>query len=187
MESIYEYGARAGFWRLHRMFTEAEVPVTVYGVATALARSPDQVAAMQEAGWEIASHGLKWIDYRDYSIEDERRDMAEAIRLHAEVTGERPTGWYTGPQLASTRCGSPPRKAASTMSPTPMTTTCPTGSTMTGTATRSAPQLIIPYTLDANDMRFATPQGFNSGDQFFAYLKDASTRSTPRARRAGRA
>ena len=76
MESIYEYGARAGFWRLHRIFTEAAVPVTVYGVATALARSPDQVAAMQQAGWEIASHGLKWIDYRDYSIDDERRDMA---------------------------------------------------------------------------------------------------------------
>ena len=96
MELIYEYGARAGFWRLHRLFTEAEVPVTVYGVATALARSPDQVAAMQEAGWEIASHGLKWIDYRDHAPEDERRDMAEAIRLHYEVTGERPTGWYTG-------------------------------------------------------------------------------------------
>src|SRR3954469_3179150 len=92
MESIYEYGARAGFWRLHRMFTEAAVPVTVYGVATALARSPDQLGAMQQAGWEIASHGLKWIDYRDYAIDDERRDMAEAIRLHAEVTGERPTG-----------------------------------------------------------------------------------------------
>ena len=91
MESIYEYGARAGFWRLHRMFTEADVPVTVYGVATALARSPDQVAAMQEAGWEIASHGLKWIDYRDYSIDDERRHMDEAIKLHREVTGERPT------------------------------------------------------------------------------------------------
>ena len=103
MESIYEYGARAGFWRLHRMFTEAEVPVTVYGVATALARSPDQVAAMQEAGWEIASHGLKWIDYRDYAPEDERRHMDEAIRLHAEVTGERPTGWYTGPHLGQHR------------------------------------------------------------------------------------
>ena len=137
MESIYEYGARAGFWRLHRMFTEASVPVTVYGVATALARSPDQVAAMQEAGWEIASHGLKWIDYRDYAIDDERRDIAEAIRLHAEVTGERPTGWYTGRSSANT-VGSPPRKAASPMSPTPMTTTCPTGSTMTGMATTSA-------------------------------------------------
>ena len=96
MESIYEYGARAGFWRLHRMFTEAGVPVTVYGVATALARSPDQVAAMQEAGWEIASHGLKWIDYRDTPPEDERRHIDEAIRLHTEVTGERPLGWYTG-------------------------------------------------------------------------------------------
>ena len=81
MESIYEYGARAGFWRLHRMFTEAEVPVTVYGVATALARSPDQVAAMQDAGWEIASHGLKWIDYRDYTIEDERARPASGDQL----------------------------------------------------------------------------------------------------------
>ena len=87
MESIYEYGARAGFWRLHRLFTEAGVPVTVYGVATALARSPDQVAAMQEAGWEVASHGLKWIDYRDHTLEDERRDMEAAIRLHAEESG----------------------------------------------------------------------------------------------------
>ena len=99
MESIYEYGARAGFWRLHRMFTEAEVPVTVYGVATALARSPDQVAAMQEAGWEIASHGLKWIDYRDYSIEDERRDMDEAIRLHARGDRRAPDRLVHRPHL----------------------------------------------------------------------------------------
>ena len=97
MESIYEYGARAGFWRLHRMFTERDVPVTVYGVATALARSPDQVAAMQEAGWEIASHGLKWIDYRDHR--PRRRARATWTRRSActaRSTGERPTGWYTG-------------------------------------------------------------------------------------------
>ena len=157
MESIYEYGARAGFWRLHRMFTDADVPVTVYGVATALARSPDQVAAMQEAGWEIASHGLKWIDYRDYAVEDERRRHGtRRSGCTREVTGERPTGWYTGRTSVNT-VGSPPRKAASTMSPTPMTTNCPTGSSMT--ARRLRPQLIIPYTLDANDMRFATPQG----------------------------
>ena len=96
IESMYEYGARAGFWRLHRMFTQADVPVTVYGVATALARSPDQVAAMQEADWEIATHGLRWIDYRDHSEEEEMRDLVESIRLHAEVTGERPRGIYLG-------------------------------------------------------------------------------------------
>ena len=96
MESIYEYGARAGFWRLHRMFTARDIPVTVYGVATALARSPAQVAAMQDAGWEIASHGLKWVDYRDIAARPRRADIAEAIRLHTEVTGERPRGWYTG-------------------------------------------------------------------------------------------
>ena len=186
MELIYEYGARAGFWRLHRMFTEADVPVTVYGVATALARSPDQVAAMQAGrlGDRLARAEMDRLP-RPCRSRTSARHGREAIRLHAEVTGERPTGWYTGRSSLNT-VGSPPRKAASTMSPTPMTTTCPTGSTMTGTATHR-PQLIIPYTLDANDMRFATPQGFNSGDQFFAYLKDASTRSMPRARRAGRA
>ena len=96
MESIYEYGARAGFWRLHRLFTEKNVPVTVYGVATALERSPQQVVAMQTADWEIASHGLKWIEYKDFTPEQERADLHEAIRIHTEVTGERPRGWYTG-------------------------------------------------------------------------------------------
>ena len=96
MESIYEYGARAGFWRLWRMFTARKVPLTIYGVATALERSPVQVAAMAEAGWEIASHGLKWIEHKDMPIEEERRQMREAIRIHTEVTGSRPLGWYTG-------------------------------------------------------------------------------------------
>src|SRR5690606_12020395 len=96
MESIYEYGARAGFWRLHRLFTGAQIPVTVYGVATALARSPEQVAAMQEADWEIASHGYKWIEYKDFPIEEERRHLDAAIRMHREVTGERPRGFYLG-------------------------------------------------------------------------------------------
>ena len=96
MELIYEYGSRAGFWRLWRMFTERELPVTVFGVATALARNPEAVAAMKEAGWEIASHGLKWIDYKDFSPEEERAHLREAVRIHTEVTGERPLGWYTG-------------------------------------------------------------------------------------------
>ena len=96
MESIYEYGARAGFWRLWRMFSERRMQVTVYGVATALQKNRQAVAAMTEAGWEIASHGLKWIDYKDFSAEDERAHMMQAIRIHEEVTGERPLGWYTG-------------------------------------------------------------------------------------------
>src|SRR5215831_16343065 len=96
VESMYEYGSRAGFWRLWRMFMDRRLPLTVFGVATALARNPDAVAAMREAGWEIASHGLKWIDYRNVSEEQERAHLYEAIRIHTRVTGERPFGWYTG-------------------------------------------------------------------------------------------
>ena len=166
MESIYDYGARAGFWRLHRLFTDRNVPVTVYGVASALARAPEQVEAMQTAGWEIASHGLKWIDYRDHSEEAEAADMKEAIRLHTEVTGEAPRGWYCGRTSANTV-----RLAAQTGAFDYISDTydddLPYWSDIAGTD-----QLIIPYTLDCNDMRFATPQGFNSGDQFYTYLCD---------------
>jgi OHCU decarboxylase len=172
MESIYEYGARAGFWRLHRMFTEADVPVTVYGVASALARSPDQVTAMQEAGWEIASHGLRWIDYRDHKMEDERRDLDEAIRLHAEVTGERPTGLYLGRTSVNSVRLAAAEGGFDYVSDT-YDDELPYWLDHDGHGGPLKPQLIIPYTLEANDMRFATPQGFNSGDQFFAYLKDS--------------
>jgi OHCU decarboxylase len=172
MESIYEYGARAGFWRLHRMFTEAEVPVTVYGVASALARSPDQVAAMQEAGWEIASHGLRWIDYRDHKMEDERRDLQEAIQLHAEVTGERPTGLYLGRTSVNSVRLAAAEGGFDYVSDT-YDDELPYWLDHDGHGGAIQPQLIIPYTLDANDMRFATPQGFNSGNQFFAYLRDS--------------
>lgn len=166
MESIYDYGARAGFWRLHRLFTGAGIPVTVYGVASALARAPEQVEAMKDAGWEIASHGLRWIDYKDHSEADERADMAEAIRLHTEVVGEPPKGWYCGRTSINTV-----RLAAETGQFDYISDTydddLPYWSDIAGTE-----QLIIPYTLDCNDMRFATPQGFNSGDQFYTYLKD---------------
>ncbi|RWN25850.1 allantoinase PuuE [Mesorhizobium sp.] len=172
MESIYEYGARAGFWRLLRLFTEAEVPVTCYGVATALARSPDQVAAMQEAGWEIASHGLKWIDYRDHAPKDERRDMEAAVSLHYEVTGARPTGWYTGRTSINTVRLAAEEGGFDYVSDT-YDDELPYWLEHDGPDGSTKPQLIIPYTLDANDMRFATPQGFNSGDQFFAYLRDS--------------
>lgn len=165
MESIYEYGARAGFWRLHRLFTGAGIPVTVYGVAQALARSPEQVEAMQDAGWEIASHGLKWIDYKDHTPQDEAADIAEAVRLHTEVTGTRPQGWYTG------RCSVNTIPLAAEHDLAYISDTydddLPYWLELGACA-----QLIIPYTLDCNDMRFATPQGFNSGDQFFAYLRD---------------
>lgn len=166
MESIYDYGARAGFWRLHRLFTGADVPVTVYGVASALARAPEQVEAMQTAGWEIASHGLKWIDYRDHSEEAERADMAEAIRLHTEVTGQAPRGWYCGRTSANTVAMAAQTGAFDYVSDT-YDDDLPYWMRLGG-----RDQLIIPYTLDCNDMRFATPQGFNSGDQFYAYLRD---------------
>ncbi|WP_299677997.1 allantoinase PuuE [uncultured Roseobacter sp.] len=166
MESIYDYGARAGFWRLHRLFTGAGIPVTVYGVASALARAPEQVRAMQDAGWEIASHGLKWIDYKDHSEADEMADMMEAIRLHGEVTGESPRGWYTG------RCSeNTVALAAKTGQFEYISDTYDDDLPYWARIGRRT-QLIIPYTLDCNDMRFATPQGFNSGDQFFAYLRD---------------
>ncbi len=167
METIYEYGARAGFWRLHRLFTELNVPATVYGVATALARSPEQVQAMQDAGWEIASHGLKWIEYKDYSEADERADMDEAVRLHAEVTGERPRGWYTG------RCSVNTVRLAAEEGGFDYVADSYADDLPYWSRFGDRDQLIVPYTLDANDMRFATPQGFNSGDQFFSYLKDS--------------
>lgn len=172
MESIYEYGARAGFWRLHRMFTEANVPVTVYGVASALARSPDHVAAMQDADWEVASHGLRWIDYRDHEEAAERADLLEAIRLHKEVVGERPTGLYLGrTSVYSVRLAAA-EGGFDWISDT-YDDELPYWLDHDGHGNAIPPQLVIPYTLDANDMRFATAQGFNSGDQFYAYLKDS--------------
>ena len=167
METIYDYGARAGFWRLHRLFTDTAVPVTVYGVATALARSPAQVTAMQEAGWEIASHGLKWIEYKDHAPADERRDMDAAIALHAEVTGTRPNGWYTG------RCSEHTVALVAAEGGFDYVSDSYADDLPFWVEVDGHQQLVIPYTLDANDMRFATPQGFNSGDQFYTYLKDS--------------
>jgi chitin deacetylase len=166
MESIYEYGSRAGFWRVWRLFSERRVPVTVYAVAEALRRNPDVVPAMQEAGWEIASHGLRWIDYKDFDPDEERRHILEAIRIHTEVTGARPLGFYQGrTSEATTRLvmeeGGFVYSSDSYADDLPYWIDGPRG-----------PHLVVPYTLDANDMRFATAQGFNSGDQFFAYLRD---------------
>ncbi len=167
MESIYEYGARAGFWRLHRLFTEREIPVTVYGVATALARSPVQVQAMLDADWEIASHGLKWIDYRDVPRDEEQAHMEQAIALHAEVTGSRPRGWYTG------RCSDSTVDLVAERGDFAYCSDIYADDLPYWHTEAATPLLMIPYTLDANDMRFASAQGFNSGDQFFSYLRDS--------------
>ena len=164
MESIYEYGARAGFWRLHRLLKD--IPLTVYGVASALARSPEQVAAMKAAPWEIASHGLKWIEHKDMAEADERAAIADAIRLHTEVVGTPPRGWYEGRTSINTV-----RLAAETGQFAYIADTYDDDLPY-WLKLGARDQLIVPYTLDCNDMRFATPQGFNSGDQFFAYLCD---------------
>ncbi|MEM8794923.1 MAG: allantoinase PuuE [Pseudomonadota bacterium] len=167
MESIYEYGSRAGFWRLWRLFTARGMPVTVFGVAKALETNTEAVAAMKEADWEIASHGLKWIDYRDFDIASERAHMDEAIAIHERVTGERPFGWYTG-RTSEYTLDLVMENGGFLYSADSYADELPYWVEKDGKN-----QLIVPYTLDANDMRFATPQGFNSGDQFFAYLKDS--------------
>ena len=166
MESIYEFGSRAGFWRLHRMFTARNIPVTVFGVAMALARNPEVVEAMKAADWEIASHGYKWIDYKDVSEQEEREHIAKAIEIHTEVTGEAPKGMYQGRSSENTHnltmAAGFEYSADTYADELPYYIDGPDG-----------PFLMVPYTLDANDMRFASPQGFNSGDQFFCYLKDS--------------
>ena len=167
MESIYDYGARAGFWRLHRLFVEKSIPVTIYGVTSALARNPEQVAAMKAAGWEIASHGLKWVDHRDMPPEEEARQITESFRLHEEVVGCPPLGWYTG------RCS---------MNTVRLTAETRRLEWISDPYDDDLPywmdvgdhdQLVIPYTLEANDMRFATAPGYITGEQFFQYLKDS--------------
>ena len=167
MESIYEYGSRVGFWRLHRLFTSRGIPVTVYGVAMALARNPAAVEAMLSADWEIASHGYRWIDYQFVPEELEREHLQTAIELHTKATGSRPTGWYLGRCSPNTRRlvveeGGFVYDADSYADELPYWDTA-----------HGRPQLIVPYTLDANDIRCASPQGFNAGDQFFNYLKDS--------------
>lgn len=167
MESIYEYGARAGFWRLHRFFTGAQIPVTIYGVATALARSPEQVEAMKDAGWEIASHGLKWVEHKDMPEAEERAAIAEAIRLHTEVVGERPLGWYTG------RCSENTVRLVAEEGGFAYVSDTYDDDLPYWLEVGDRDQLIIPYTLEANDMRFATAPGYITGEQFYQYLKDA--------------
>ena len=172
MESLYEYGSRAGVWRVLREFDKRGLPLTVFGVAMALARNPDVTAAFLDRGDEIACHGLRWIHYQEMPAELERTHLREAIDLFRTLTGDRPLGWYTGRDSPNTRRllveeGGFLYDSDYYGDDLPLWTrvTCEDG-------TRK-PHLIVPYTLDVNDMRFLTPQGFNSGDQFFQYLRDA--------------
>ncbi len=167
VESLYEYGSRAGFWRLHRLFTAAGVRVTVFGVAMAMERNPAAVEAMMSAGWEIASHGYRWINYQHLPESVEREHMAKAIEIHTRLTGARPLGWYQGRTSPNTARlvveeGGFLYDADSYADDLPYYDT-----------RHGKHQLIVPYTLEANDMKFNAPQGFNSGDQFYSYLKDA--------------
>jgi OHCU decarboxylase len=165
MESIYDYGARAGFWRLHRLLKD--IPITVYGVATALERAPEQVAAMQSAGWEIATHGLKWIDYRDIPAETEAEHIAKAVELHTRVTGERPRGFYQGRTSMNTVALGCEEGGFEYLADT-IADDLPYWHVHNG-----KPQLMVPYTMDANDMRFSSGQGFGTGVEFFDYLRDS--------------
>jgi putative urate catabolism protein len=167
MESLYEYGSRAGVWRLLRLFGGRQLPLTVFAVGMALERNPEAAAAMVEAGHEIASHGWRWINYHGVSEATEREHVSLAVEAIRRVTGSAPLGWYTGRTSENTRRlivehGGFLYDADSYSDDLPY-----------WEVVGGKPHLIVPYTLDTNDMRFATAQGFNSGEQFFAYLKDA--------------
>jgi putative urate catabolism protein len=171
MESIYEYGSRVGVWRILGLFSRYEIPFTVFGVAMAMERNPAAVEALLKAENEIASHGWRWINYQDVPESVEREHMQRAIEIHRRLTGERPLGWYTGRTSPNTRKlvvadGGFLYDADDYNDDLPWYDTRYRNKS-------GKPQLVVPYTLDANDMRFATAQGFNSGDQFFSYLKDS--------------
>ena len=166
MESLYEYGSRAGFWRLHRIFTARSQPLTVFGVAAAMARNPAAVAAMKEAGWEIASHGLRWIDYQHVPEAVERAHIQECIALHTELTGSRPLGWYQGRTSPNT-ARLIAEEGGFVYDADSYADDLPYYDRSNGRA-----QLIVPYTLDVNDMRFVALNGFTEGEQFFNYLRD---------------
>lgn len=167
MESIYDYGARAGFWRLHRLFTERQVPVTVFGIAMAMERNPPAVEAMLKADWEIASHGYRWIDYQFVPVDVEREHIAKAVEIQRRLTGAAPKGFYQG------RCSPNTRRLLIEHGGFTYDADAYDDELPHYVTNEAGRILVVPYTLDANDMRFATAQGFNSGDQFYSYLKDS--------------
>ncbi len=167
MEQMYDYGARAGFWRLQRMLTGMGVPVTVFAVASALARAPEAVAGMRAAGWEVASHGLKWVEHRDMGEAEERAAIRAAIALHAEVTGEAPRGWYTG------RCSEASVRLVAEELEFDWISDFYDDDLPHWVKLAGRECLAVPYALDTNDMRFATAPGLDTSDSYFGYLRDA--------------
>ena len=167
MESLYEYGSRAGFWRLHKLFQEKKIPITVFGVGMALEKNPEICKAIKEAGYEVASHGWRWIDYQNIKKSEEKKHMKLAIQTHKRIFGERPNGWYTG------RCSPNTRDLVMEDGGFLYDSDSYSDDLPYWETRNKKKQLIIPYTLDNNDMRFTTNQGFNTGDHFFTYLKDS--------------
>ncbi|KFI07189.1 allantoinase PuuE [Massilia sp. BSC265] len=172
MESLYEYGSRAGLWRVLRLFEERALPLTVFGVAMALKRNPEAVAAFRELGHEIACHGLRWISYQNIDEALERAHMIEAVQIIRELTGTAPLGWYTGRDSPNTR-RLVVEHGGFAYDADHYGDDLPFWQQVATSDGRQIPHLVVPYTLDTNDMRFAAMQGFNSGTQFFDYLKDA--------------
>ena len=185
MESLYEYGSRVGVWRMLKLFRHYNIPLTIFAVAMAMERNPAVVEAFMQAGHEIANHGLRWIGYQDVPLKVEREHMQRAIEIQKRLTGERPFGWYTGRTSPNTR-RLVVEDGGFEYDADDYSDDLPWYDTRYG-----KPQLVVPYTLDANDMRFLAVQGFNSGEQFYAYLKDsfdalyAEGRDTPRMMSVG--
>ena len=167
MESFYEYGSRRGFWRLHKLFQEKKIPITIFGVAMALERNPDICEAIKKSNYEVACHGWRWIDYQNIKKSTEKKHMEKAIKTMKKIFGSRPLGWYTG------RCSPNTRDLVFDDGGFLYDSDSYSDDLPYWEFKKNKKQLIIPYTLDNNDMRFATNQGFNSGDQFYTYLKDS--------------
>ena len=167
MESMYEFGSRRGFWRLHKLFKEKNIPITIFGVAMALERNPEVCNAIKNGNYEIACHGWRWIDYQNVKKKIEKEHMKKAIKSIKKIFGERPLGWYTG------RCSPNTRDLVFQDGGFLYDSDSYSDDLPYWEYKKNKKQLIIPYTLDNNDMRFATNQGFNSGEQFYTYLKDS--------------
>ncbi|WP_075183504.1 allantoinase PuuE [Pantoea sp. 1.19] len=172
MDSLYEYGSRAGFWRIHHEFVRRGLPLTVFGVAMALARHPEVVAAIRDAHYDVVSHGWRWIHYQHMDAEQERQHMRQAVAILRELFGQAPTGWYTGRDSPNTR-RLLVEEGGFTWDSDYYGDDLPFWTRVSCSDGRVKPHLIIPYTLECNDMRFATPQGFNTAEQFYTYLKDS--------------
>ena len=167
MESLYEYGSRSGFWRLHKLFQEKKIPITIFGVGMALEKNPEVCKAIKSANYEIASHGWRWIDYQNIKKSEEKKHMKLGIEAHTRIFGERPLGWYTG------RCSPNTRDLVFENEGFLYDSDSYSDDLPYWEIRNKKKQLIIPYTLDNNDMRFVANQGFNTGDHFFTYLKDS--------------